>query len=65
MANDQDPEENEFLPEPKPLSPEELAIAYAKAKAAFSAADLQRYAVEEEGVPMEEVLKELRNMTSL
>jgi hypothetical protein len=47
------------FPEPKVLSPEELAQAYALAKAAFTAADLQRYTEEDEGIPLEEVLKEL------
>jgi hypothetical protein len=53
------PEEVKVFPELKELSPEELKEAYALAKAAFTAEDLQRYTEIEEGVPAEEVLKEL------
>jgi hypothetical protein len=53
------PSEIKEFPPAKPLSPEELAQAHALAKAAFSAADLQRYTEEEEGIPMEAVLQEL------
>jgi hypothetical protein len=53
------PPEVQQSPNAKDLSPEELAQAYALAKAAFSAEDLQRYTEEEEGILMEEVLKEL------
>jgi hypothetical protein len=49
----------EFIPEPYPMSPEEKAAAMAKAKANFSAADLQRFTEEEEGIPMEEIIAEL------
>jgi hypothetical protein len=53
------PSEIQQYPESRPLSPEELAEAYALAKAAFTAEDLQRYTEEDEGVSMEEVLQEL------
>ena len=41
------------------LSPEELKEAYALARAAFTAEDLQRYTEVLEGVHAEEVLREL------
>ena len=41
------------------LSPEELKEAYALAKAAFTADDLQRYTEVDEGLPAEEVLAEM------
>lgn len=41
------------------LSPEELKEAYALAHAAFTAADLQRYTELDEGVPAEDVLREM------
>jgi hypothetical protein len=53
------PEDVKVFPEIRELSPEELKEAYALARAAFTAEDLQRYTEEEEGVPMEEVLKEM------
>jgi len=53
---------NNFLPEPDPLSPEELAAAYAKAKAEFSAADLQRFTEIDEGIPLEKIIAELEEM---
>ncbi len=53
------PEEVKEFPELRELSPEELKEAYALAKAAFTAADLQLYTEEEEGVPMEDVLEEM------
>jgi hypothetical protein len=53
------PSEIERFPELKELSPDELAEAYALAKAAFSGEDLQRYTEEEEGIPLEDVLKEM------
>ncbi len=53
------PEEVKEFPELRELSPEELREAYALAKAAFTAEDLQRYTEVEEGVLMEDVLKEL------
>ena len=43
-----------------PLTPEQYAAVMAKAKAEFTAADLQKFTEEEEeGIPMEEVFKEL------
>lgn len=42
-----------------PLTPEQLAAVLAKAKAEFTAADLQRFTEEEEGIPLDEVIKEL------
>ena len=53
------PEEVKEFPELRELTPEELKEAYALAKASFTAADLQEYTEEDEGVPMEEFLKEL------
>jgi hypothetical protein len=53
------PEEVKEFPEIRELSPEELKEAYALARAAFTAEDLQRFTEEEEGVPMEDVLKEM------
>jgi hypothetical protein len=53
------PEEVKVFPEWKELSSEELKEAYALAKASFTAEDLQQYTEEEEGVLMEDVLKEL------
>jgi hypothetical protein len=53
------PEEVSSFPEPRNLSPEELKQAYALARAAFTAEDLQRYTELDEGVPAEEVLREL------
>lgn len=44
------------------LTPEELKEAYAMAKAAFTAEDLQKYTELDEGVPMEEVLAELEEI---
>ncbi len=53
------PEEVKVFPEFRTLSPEELAEAYALARAAFTAADLQKFTELDEGVPMEEFLQEL------
>jgi len=53
------PSEVQVFPEAQSLSPEELAKAHALAKAAFTAADLQRFTEEDEGVPMEVLLDEL------
>jgi hypothetical protein len=50
------------FPEFRELTPEELAEAYALARAAFTAEDLQRYTELDEGVPMEEVLNELERL---
>jgi hypothetical protein len=47
------------FPEPRDLSPEELKEAYALGRAAFTAEDLQRYTEIEEGIPMEQLLREL------
>ena len=53
------PEEVKEFPKLTELSPEELREAYALARASFTAEDLQRYTEVEEGVPMEDFLKEL------
>ncbi len=53
------PEEVKEFPKLTELSPEELREAYALARASFTAEDLQKYTEVEEGVPMEEFLKEL------
>jgi hypothetical protein len=53
------PEEIKTFPTLGELSPEEMADAYAAAKAAFTAADLQKYTESDEGVPMEDLLNEL------
>jgi len=53
------PSEIEKFPELKDLSSDELAQAYALARAAFSAEDLQQFTEEEEGIPFEDVLREL------
>ncbi len=52
-------EEVTDYPEPREWTPEELKEAYALARAAFTAADLQRYTEPLVGVPAEEVLREL------
>lgn len=41
------------------LTPEEEKEAYALARAAFTAADLQRYTELDEGVPADELIKEM------
>lgn len=56
------PSEIENFPELKDLSPDELSQAYALARAAFSAEDLQRYTEVEEGIPLEDVLRELEEI---
>jgi len=56
------PSEVTTFPPPRDLSPEELAEAYALAKAAFTAEDLQRYTELDEGIPAEEVLAELEEV---
>ena len=53
------PEEITSFPEPRDLTPEELQQAYALARAAFTAEDLQRYTELDEGVPAAEVLRAL------
>jgi hypothetical protein len=49
------------------MTPGQRAAALAKIKAEFSAADLQRFTEEDDGIPMEQVLKECeeihRNLT--
>ena len=50
---------HEFLPEPFPLTPEQRAAILAKAKADFTAEDLQRFTEIDEGIPMEQVIEEL------
>jgi hypothetical protein len=61
MANDKS-DKDEFVPEPYPMSPEERAAIYAKLKAKFSAADLQRFTEIDEMIPMEDVLRELEEI---
>jgi len=56
------PEEVKEFPKLRELSPEELREAYALAKAAFTAEDLYRCTEEEEGIPMEDFLKELEEI---
>jgi hypothetical protein len=56
------PQDVKQFPETRELSPEELREAYALAKAAFTAEDLQRCMEVEEGIPMEDFLKELEEM---
>ena len=51
------------LPEFRELTPEELKEAYALAKAAFTAEDLQRFTEVDEGVPAEDVLAELEEIS--
>ncbi len=61
MADKNKPEKD-LYPEPCPLPPEELAAAYAKVKAEFSAADLQRFTEEDEGILFEDILAELEEL---
>ena len=53
------PEEVTVFPEMRELTPEELVEAYRLGREAFTAADLQRYTEPDDGVPAEEVLREL------
>jgi hypothetical protein len=53
------PEELNEFPEIRELTPEELKEAYALAKAAFTADDLQKYTEVEEGFPMEKLIEEI------
>ena len=78
IGMDDRPQEVQFLYTPDPrkasspedlallrfdeLSPEELREAYALARAAFTAADLQRYTELDEGVPVEDVLREMEQV---
>jgi len=50
---------NQKKPKFKELTGEELKAAYAKARKEFTAADLQKYTVDEPMVPFEDVIKEL------
>lgn len=52
-------EEMTSWPEFREFTPEELKEAYALARAAFTAEDLQRSTEDDEGVPFEDVLAEL------
>ena len=49
-------------PEIKSLTPEELAQAYAMARRAFTADDLQRFTEVEEGVPLNLFIAELEKI---
>ena len=53
------PEEVNGIPPWRDLSPEDLKEAYALARAAFTADDLQRYTEVDEGIPVEKVLAEM------
>jgi hypothetical protein len=53
------PEQAQRFPDVKELSADELKQAYELSKAEFTAADLQRYTEEEEGVSGEEILRRL------
>ena len=44
------------------LTPEELKEAYALARAAFTAGDLQQFTELDEGVPAEDVMRELEEL---
>jgi hypothetical protein len=52
----------DLYPEPYPLSPERRAELLAKLKAEFSATDLQRFTEVEEGIPFEDVIRELEEI---
>jgi hypothetical protein len=52
-------EDVKSFPDPRELSPEELKEAYALARAAFTAEDLQGFTELDPGVSMEEFLAEL------
>jgi hypothetical protein len=56
------PEKSKSPPPAQPLSPEELRAAYEWAKKHFTAEDLQRYTVEEEGIPLEQVLAKMEEI---
>lgn len=53
------PEEVKVMPQPRELSPEELAEAYRLAREAFTADDLQKFTEVIEGTPIEQVLAEM------
>jgi hypothetical protein len=53
------PEEVTSWPEPREYTPEEIKEAYALARAAFTAGDLQKYTELDECTSAEEFLREL------
>jgi hypothetical protein len=55
-------EEVTSWPEPREYTAEDLKEAYALARDAFTAADLQKYTEVEEGVPLAEVLAEMEEV---
>ncbi|MSQ95702.1 MAG: hypothetical protein EXR98_14245 [Gemmataceae bacterium] len=56
-------EDAEGWPEAKAMTPEELKEAYALARAAFTADDLQKFTeIDEEGVPMDVFIAELQKV---
>ena len=56
-------EDAEGWPEVQTLTPEELKEAYALARAAFTADNLQRFTeIDEEGVPMDVFIAELQKV---
>jgi hypothetical protein len=54
--------EVEVFPEFRELTPEEIKEAYALSRANFTAEDLAAYADLDEGIPMEDTLKELEEI---
>jgi hypothetical protein len=54
------------VPDPKKwrfeATPEEIRAAYEKAKRDFSEEDLKKFFTEEEGVPLDEFIDELKRM---
>jgi hypothetical protein len=53
---------NGAIPRLRVKKGEDLKTIYAKARRAFTAADLQKYTEIEEGIPAEEVLTKLRSL---
>lgn len=53
------PEEVITFPEFREFTPEELAEAYALARAAFTADDLQRFTEVDETIPFEDILAKI------
>lgn len=53
------PEEVKVMPQPRNLTPEELAEVYRLAREAFTADDLQKFTEVIEGTPIEQVLEEM------
>jgi hypothetical protein len=49
------------IPEARQLSPDEVKEAYALARAAFTAGDLQKYTELDEGILFDEILADLEN----